>query len=149
MSLSNDANDDRWRETADAATQAVRRGRRLGAVFLGRADRHPRRVSRQLRQPPLPINWGKTDAAHHAPDRRSLSGLRRPARLDCPDEGRPVGRIYEDISASAPADRRWTWSITVYVWPDAGIATSGKAATLVQAKAQFQRNWSAWSKQAV
>jgi hypothetical protein len=64
------------------------------------------------------------------------------------DEGQPVGRIYEDTSAGTP-DRRWTWSITVYVWPDAGITTSGKAATLDQAKAEFQRNWIAWSKQAV
>ena len=63
------------------------------------------------------------------------------------DERQPVGRIYEDTSAST--DQRWTWSITVYVWPDAGIATSGKAATLDQAKAEFQRNWIAWSKQAV
>jgi hypothetical protein len=45
------------------------------------------------------------------------------------DEGQPVGRIYEDTSASTPDDLRWSWSITVYVWPDAGIATSGKAAT--------------------
>jgi hypothetical protein len=63
------------------------------------------------------------------------------------DEGQPVGRIYQDTSAST--DPRWTWSITVYVWPDAGIVTSGKAATLDQAKAEFQRNWIAWSKQAV
>ena len=62
-------------------------------------------------------------------------------------KGRPVSRLYEDMSASAPADQRWTWSITVYVWPDAGNATSGKAATLDQAKAEFQRNWIAWSKQ--
>ena len=33
------------------------------------------------------------------------------------------------------------------VRPDAGNATSGKAATLDQAKAEFQRNWIAWSKQ--
>jgi hypothetical protein len=57
------------------------------------------------------------------------------------------GRIYEDVSAST--DLRWTWSITVYVWPDSGVVTSGKAATLDQAKAEFQRNWIAWSKQAV
>jgi hypothetical protein len=54
-----------------------------------------------------------------------------------------------DTSASAPADQRLTWSITVYAWPDAGIATSGKAATLDQAKAEFQHNWIAWSKQEV
>ena len=65
------------------------------------------------------------------------------------DEGQPVGRIYEDTSASTSTDLRWSWSITVYVWPDAGIATSGKAATLDQAKAEFQRNWIAWSKQEV
>ena len=65
------------------------------------------------------------------------------------DDGKPVGRIYEDTSASTSADLRWCWSITVYVWPDAGIVTSGKAPTLDQAKAEFQRNWIAWSKQAV
>jgi hypothetical protein len=65
------------------------------------------------------------------------------------DEGHPVGRIYEDTSPSTPDDLRWFWAITVYVWPDAGIATSGKAATLDQAKAEFQRNWIAWSKEAV
>ena len=62
------------------------------------------------------------------------------------DEGKPVGRIYEDASESKPADMRWTWSITVYVWPDAGIPTSGKAPTLDQAKAEFQRNWLAWTR---
>jgi hypothetical protein len=60
------------------------------------------------------------------------------------DEGEPVGRIYEDASASTPADMRWTWSITVYVWPDAGIATSGKAPTLAEAKAQFKTAWRRW-----
>ena len=65
------------------------------------------------------------------------------------DEGQPVGRIYEDTSASTSADLRWFWSITVYVWPDAGIVTSGTAPTLDQAKAEFQRSWIAWSKQAV
>ena len=33
------------------------------------------------------------------------------------DEGQPVGRIYEDTSASTSADMRWFWAITVYVWP--------------------------------
>ena len=27
------------------------------------------------------------------------------------DEGQPVGRIYEDTSASTPDGLRWTWSI--------------------------------------
>ena len=64
-------------------------------------------------------------------------------------EGQPVGRIYEDASAGTSDDLRWFWSITVYVWPDSGVVTSGKAATLDQAKAEFQRSWIAWSKQEV
>ena len=59
------------------------------------------------------------------------------------DEGQPVGRIFEDTSASTPADMQWSWSI---LWPDAGIVTSGHATTLDQAKAEFQRNWLAWMK---
>ena len=62
------------------------------------------------------------------------------------DEGQPVGRIYEDTSASTPSEMRWTWTIMVYVWPDAGIATSGKAPTLDAAKAAFQSSWLAWTK---
>jgi hypothetical protein len=42
---------------------------------------------------------------------------------------------------------RWFWAITVNVWPDAGIVTSGAAPTFDQAKAEFQRNWIAWTKQ--
>ena len=49
----------------------------------------------------------------------------------------PVGRIYEDALASTAAELRWFWSITVYVWPDASIVTSGRAPTLDQAKAEF------------
>ena len=33
------------------------------------------------------------------------------------DDGKPVGRVYEDASAST----RWFWSITVYVDPRAGV----------------------------
>ena len=54
--------------------------------------------------------------------------------------GRTVGRIIEDSSANTPVDRRWSWSIVVYVHPMSGIVTSGRAATLRQAKAEFQRN---------
>jgi hypothetical protein len=50
------------------------------------------------------------------------------------DEGKPVGRIYEDTSASTSADLRWFWSITTRVLPDAGIRTSGRAPTLGEAK---------------
>jgi len=36
---------------------------------------------------------------------------------------------------------RWFWSITVYVDPKRGINTSGRAASLEEAKAQFLSNW--------
>ena len=60
------------------------------------------------------------------------------------DAGAPVGRIYEDASASTPAELRWFWSVTVYVNPEAGIVTSGKALTLAVAKAQFETAWRRW-----
>jgi hypothetical protein len=59
------------------------------------------------------------------------------------EDGRTVGRIIEDGSASTPPDRRWSWSIVVHVHPMSGIVTSGRAASLRQAKADFQRNWDA------
>ena len=36
------------------------------------------------------------------------------------DDSKPIGRIYEDASASTPAELRWFWSVTVYVNPKAG-----------------------------
>ena len=53
------------------------------------------------------------------------------------EDGRTVGRIIEDGSASTPPDRRWSWSIVVHVHPMSGIVTSGRAASLRQAKADF------------
>jgi ATP-dependent DNA ligase len=50
-----------------------------------------------------------------------------------------VGRIYEDRHTLP--DLRWFWSITVYVDPKRGINTSGRAASLDEAKAQFLSNW--------
>ena len=55
------------------------------------------------------------------------------------NDGREVGRLYEDRH-SRP-ELRWFWSITAYVNPKLGIATSGRAASLNQAKAQFLINW--------
>jgi hypothetical protein len=54
-------------------------------------------------------------------------------------DDRAVGRIYEDRQTLP--DLRWFWSITVYVDPKQGINTSGRAAGLDEAKAQFLSNW--------
>ena len=55
------------------------------------------------------------------------------------EEGRPIGRMYED--RHAPAELRWFWSITVYVDPKLGIRTDGRTTTLDHAKEQFRRSW--------
>jgi hypothetical protein len=72
------------------------------------------------------------------------TGLSSPAYRDWLDyviveEGRDVGRVYEDRN-SRP-ELRWFWSITVYVNPRLGITTSGRAASIEDAKAQFLTNW--------
>jgi hypothetical protein len=33
-------------------------------------------------------------------------------------EGKVVGRIYEDASATTPPDMRWFWSVTAIVFAD-------------------------------
>jgi hypothetical protein len=53
------------------------------------------------------------------------------------DDGKAVGRIYENAGASTSADMRWFWAITVYVWPDAGVVTRGKAPTLDQGEGRI------------
>jgi hypothetical protein len=72
------------------------------------------------------------------------TGLSSPAYQDWLDyviveNGRDVGRLYEDRH-SRP-ELRWDWSITVYVDPTRGISTSGRAASINEAKAQFLSNW--------
>jgi hypothetical protein len=72
------------------------------------------------------------------------TGLSSPAYRDLVDyiviqDDRAVGRIYEDRQTLP--DLRWFWSITVYVDPRQGINTSGRAASLDEAKAQFLSNW--------
>src|SRR5437764_12591 len=72
------------------------------------------------------------------------TGLSSPAYRDwlgyvIVEDGRDVGRLYED-RYSKP-ELRWFWSITVYVNPKLGIITSGRAATMDEAKAQFVTNW--------
>jgi hypothetical protein len=55
-------------------------------------------------------------------------------------DGKPVGRIYEDASASTPPELRWFWSITESVLA-VPYATYGHAATLDEAKAKLGDNW--------
>jgi hypothetical protein len=55
------------------------------------------------------------------------------------DDGKPVGRIYENAGASRPADLGWVGDRVRRSM--AGITTSGNVPTLERAKAEFQRNW--------
>jgi hypothetical protein len=54
---------------------------------------------------------------------------------------RPVHLNQRTFPRRDPPDLRWFWSITVYVDPKQGINTSGRAASLDEAKAQFLSNW--------
>ena len=63
------------------------------------------------------------------------AGLSSPAYRDWLDyviveEGRDVGRLYED--RHSPPEYHWFWSITVYVNPMLGITTSGRVARSVR-----------------
>jgi hypothetical protein len=55
------------------------------------------------------------------------------------EDGRAIGRMYEDKHALP--ELRWFWSITVFVGDRPGVTTSGRAATLEEAKARFVENW--------
>jgi hypothetical protein len=55
------------------------------------------------------------------------------------EDGNIVGRIYEDRAGSP--EHRWLWAITVDLAPVHGIGTSGKTATLEEAKAAFRMSW--------
>jgi hypothetical protein len=55
-------------------------------------------------------------------------------------DGNVVGRIYEDASASTPADMRWFWSVTEIV-PAIPNRTNGTAATREEAMAKFRAAW--------
>src|SRR5262249_8477081 len=57
------------------------------------------------------------------------------------EDGRPVGRMYEDLHALP--DLRWFWSITVFVGYRPGVTTSDRVATLDEAKARFLENCAA------
>src|SRR5436190_3557835 len=51
------------------------------------------------------------------------------------EDGRAVGRLYEDWHALP--ELRWFWSITVFVGYRAGVLTNGRVPTLEEAKARF------------
>jgi hypothetical protein len=55
-------------------------------------------------------------------------------------DGKVVGRIYEDDSASTPPELRWFWSI-IEIAPTVPNKTYGHAATLDEAKAKFRDAW--------
>ena len=60
-------------------------------------------------------------------------------------DGKVVGRIYEDASASTPPDMRWFWSITEIV-PAVPNGTNGYAATREEAMDKFRAGWEAKAK---
>jgi hypothetical protein len=65
--------------------------------------------------------------------------MRRAKDYDVLADGKVVGRIYEDASASTPPELRWFLSITEIA--PASSATHGTAATLDEAKANFRAAW--------
>ena len=75
------------------------------------------------------------------------TGLASPAyadRFDCVvyDDGRPIGRIYEDRHALP--ELRWYWSLTALGSGHAGLPTSGRAPTLEAAKAELAASFRIW-----
>jgi hypothetical protein len=68
--------------------------------------------------------------------------------LDCVvyDDGKPIGRIYEDRH-SLP-DLRWYWCLTRHGCLAVGGPSNGRVPTLEEAKAQLRRTlkWLVWSK---
>ena len=55
-------------------------------------------------------------------------------------DGKVIGRIYEDASASTPPDMRWFWSVTAIV-PAIPHVTNGHARTREEAMAKFRTAW--------
>jgi hypothetical protein len=59
------------------------------------------------------------------------------------EDGAEIGRLYEDRQANRP-ENRWFWSITVMGPARFRVRTDSRAATLDQAKADFQAAWHAF-----
>jgi hypothetical protein len=75
------------------------------------------------------------------PTGMSSPASKEPVEFLIYDDAEEVGRIYKIGGIGTPPDGQWSWSITVYVDPMLGIATSAKVATLEEAKAQLRQNW--------
>jgi len=92
--------------------------------------------------------WGRSDASFNPMPLLILkratasrpSGVWKDEDYDVLADGKVVGRIYEQGSASTPPELRWFWSITEIV-PSVQNMTHGHAATLDEAKAKFSHNW--------
>jgi hypothetical protein len=71
---------------------------------------------------------------------RSLAVTLRQGRPDYTvyTGGWDIGRIYE--VRGGPNDLRWFWSFALH----GPMTRSDRAATLEEAKAQFQKSWDAW-----
>jgi hypothetical protein len=70
----------------------------------------------------------------------TASSALRGEDFDVLAEGKVVGRIYEDASASTPPEMRWFWSVTAIV-PAIPNVTNGHAPTIDEAKAKFRDSW--------
>src|SRR5438067_797912 len=68
------------------------------------------------------------------------SGQWQDEDFDVLADGKVVGRIYEDASASTPPELRWFWSVTAIVPATPGL-TNGAAATREEAMAKFRAAW--------
>ena len=55
------------------------------------------------------------------------------------DDGKPVGRIYEDRCAWP--ELKWFWSITAFVPLSLGTKTNSRTSTIESAKAEFKASW--------
>jgi hypothetical protein len=68
------------------------------------------------------------------------SGTWKHEDYDVIADGKVVGRIYEDASASTPPELCSLWSITAIV-PAIPNVTNGRAAVLDEAEPKFRANW--------
>jgi hypothetical protein len=94
----------------------------------------PRLIPRRL--------WYRADAAHHCP-----TGLSSPVDNDRQDftiysGDWAMSRIYEQ--RGGPDHMRWCWSLYGIFGKPADMRTDGHAATLDEAKAQFETAWHRW-----